>query len=62
MRKGHPVGATGTAQVAELVWQLRGDAGERQVSNARIGLAENGGGFIGKDVAALAMTILSSRP
>ena len=59
MRKGHPVGATGTAQLAELVWQLRGEAGKRQVENARIALAENGGGFIGTDVAALALTILS---
>ncbi|MCI3270084.1 lipid-transfer protein [Streptomyces cylindrosporus] len=39
--KGHPLGATGIAQVAELVWQLRGTAGERQVPGARIGLAHN---------------------
>ncbi|MGW4990121.1 lipid-transfer protein [Streptomyces mirabilis] len=39
--KGHPLGATGIAQVAELVWQLRGEAGPRQVSGARIGLAHN---------------------
>lgn len=58
MRKGHPVGATGTSQIAELVWQLRGQAGERQVEGARIALAENGGGFIGQDVAALALTLL----
>ena len=42
--KGHPVGATGVAQVAEIVTQLRGDAGERQVENARIGLTQNMGG------------------
>ncbi|QDO39794.1 lipid-transfer protein [Streptomyces sp. RLB3-17] len=39
--KGHPLGATGIAQVAELVWQLRGEAGLRQVSGARVGLAHN---------------------
>lgn len=39
--KGHPLGATGLAQAAELVWQLRGVAGERQVPGARVGLAHN---------------------
>ncbi|GAA3821042.1 lipid-transfer protein [Streptomyces coacervatus] len=39
--KGHPLGATGIAQVAELVWQLRGKAGERQVPGAQVGLAHN---------------------
>ncbi|MGK4905872.1 lipid-transfer protein [Streptomyces albus] len=39
--KGHPLGATGIAQCAELVWQLRGEAGERQVDGARVGLAHN---------------------
>ncbi|MFJ6566755.1 lipid-transfer protein [Streptomyces sp. NPDC091292] len=39
--KGHPLGATGIAQVAELAWQLRGEAGERQVPGARVGLAHN---------------------
>ena len=58
MRKGHPVGATGASQVFELVCQLRGEAGERQVEGARLALAENGGGFIGSDVAALALTVL----
>ena len=41
---GHPVGATGIKQVAELVEQLRGTTGARQVSGARIGLAHNVGG------------------
>lgn len=44
--RGHPLGATGVAQINELVWQLRGDAGGRQVSDARIGMAENAGGSI----------------
>ncbi|QDY76536.1 thiolase C-terminal domain-containing protein [Streptomyces qinzhouensis] len=39
--KGHPLGATGLAQTAELVWQLRGEAGKRQVTGARVGLAHN---------------------
>ncbi|MFI5862370.1 lipid-transfer protein [Streptomyces sp. NPDC051546] len=39
--KGHPLGATGLAQAAELVWQLRGTAGPRQVAGARVGLAHN---------------------
>ncbi|MFE1383809.1 lipid-transfer protein [Streptomyces sp. NPDC058740] len=39
--KGHPLGATGLAQAAELVWQLRGEAGPRQVTGAAVGLAHN---------------------
>ncbi|MFG3345076.1 lipid-transfer protein [Streptomyces sp. NPDC048018] len=39
--KGHPLGATGLAQAAELVWHLRGEAGPRQVPGARVGLAHN---------------------
>src|SRR5690606_23927522 len=45
--KGHPVGATGLSMVYETVLQLRGEAGVRQVKNARVGLIENGGGVIG---------------
>lgn len=56
--RGHPIGATGLAQIAELVYQLRGDAGQRQVEGARIGLAQNAGGFIGMGEAALAIHIL----
>jgi acetyl-CoA C-acetyltransferase len=48
--KGHPVGATGAAQVVELVKQLRGEAGERQVKEARIGMAQNMGGSGGSSV------------
>jgi acetyl-CoA acyltransferase len=56
--RGHPVGASGLAQVYELVQQLRGDAGPRQVEGARIAMAENGGGFIGLGEAAMAIHIL----
>jgi acetyl-CoA C-acetyltransferase len=48
--KGHPVGATGIAQVIEIVEQLRGEAGERQVKDARIGLTQNMGGSGGSSV------------
>ncbi len=58
LRKGHPVGATGLAQITELADQLRGRAGMRQVEGARIGLAENGGGFIRSDAAAMVITVL----
>ena len=56
--KGHPVGATGLSMIHELCLQLRGEAGQRQVKSARIGLAENGGGVIGFDEAVCAVTIL----
>ena len=56
--KGHPVGATGLSMTNELVLQLRGEAGERQVDGARIALAENGGGVIGFDEAACSVLIL----
>lgn len=57
--KGHPVGATGLAQVAEIVWQLRGEAGDRQVEGARVGLTQNGGGIIPPEEAAMALHILT---
>jgi acetyl-CoA acyltransferase len=60
LSKGHPIGATGAIQIHELVTQLRGEAGERQVANARIGLAENGGGFHGLEEAACVVTVLES--
>ena len=56
--KGHPVGATGLSMMAELVAQLRGEAGARQVEGARWALAENGGGVIGFDEAACSVLIL----
>jgi acetyl-CoA acyltransferase len=59
LSKGHPVGASGCAQLVELTEQLRGHAGARQREGARVALAENGGGYIGHDVAAAAVTILS---
>ncbi|MFQ5906168.1 MAG: thiolase domain-containing protein, partial [bacterium] len=48
--KGHPVGATGVAQVCEIVEQLRGDSGERQVKGVKVGLAQNMGGSGGSSV------------
>ena len=56
--KGHPIGATGLGQVFELVTQLRGEAGARQVAGARIALAENGGGQIGVEEAVACLTLL----
>ena len=56
--KGHPVGATGLGQIFELVSQLRGEAGTRQVEGARIALAENGGGLEGIEEAVACVTIL----
>jgi acetyl-CoA acetyltransferase len=56
--KGHPVGATGLSMIAQLTEQLRGEAGQRQVEDARIALAENGGGVIGFDEAACCVIIL----
>jgi acetyl-CoA acetyltransferase len=56
--KGHPVGATGLSMIYELVSQLRGECGARQLANADVALAENGGGVIGFDEAACSVTIL----
>ncbi len=49
--RGHPPGATGVAQVVELVWQLRGEAGTRQVKDARVGFSVNLGGLANNVVA-----------
>jgi acetyl-CoA acetyltransferase len=59
LAKGHPIGATGCAQLVELADQLRGRCGARQVDGARVALAENGGGFLGTDPAAIVITVLS---
>ena len=53
--KGHPLGATGVSQIVELVKQLRGEAGERQVEGAKTALAINFGGF-GNNVVATILT------
>lgn len=57
--KGHPLGATGIGQLYELVTQLRGEAGARQVEGARHAIQENGGGMQGVEEAAVAVHILS---
>jgi acetyl-CoA acetyltransferase len=57
--KGHPLGATGIGQLYELVTQLRGEAGQRQVQGARHAIQENGGGMQGIEEAAVAIHILS---
>ncbi|HMJ33934.1 MAG TPA: thiolase family protein [Baekduia sp.] len=60
LSKGHPIGATGIAQLCEATWQLRGEAGERQVEGARVALTQNGGGWLEGDSAAMAVHILSA--
>jgi acetyl-CoA acetyltransferase len=56
--KGHPVGATGIVQLHDLTRQLRGEAAPAQVADARIAVAENGGGFLGVEEAATVVTVL----
>jgi acetyl-CoA acetyltransferase len=58
LAKGHPVGATGIAQLYELTTQLRGEAGARQVDGARLAIAENGGGFLGVEEGVTAVSVL----
>ncbi len=58
--KGHPVGATGLSMIHELITQLRGESGVRQVEDARIALQENGGGVIGLEEAACSVVLLES--
>ncbi|WP_438452082.1 thiolase C-terminal domain-containing protein, partial [Listeria monocytogenes] len=57
--KGHPIGATGLGQLHELVTQLRGEAGMRQVENARLAIQENGGGLYDIEEAVVAVNILA---
>ena len=59
LAKGHPVGATGIAQLCEATWQLRGEAGGRQVAGARVALTQNAGGWLFGDNAVAAVTLLS---
>lgn len=60
LSRGHPIGATGCAQIVELVEQLNRASGPRQREGAKIALAENGGGYMGKDAAVAVVTILSA--
>lgn len=59
--RGHPVGATGLLQIAELVWQMRGEAGEHQIERRpRVAMAQNQGGLLlGQDSAVYSTTILT---
>nr|MDO8135487.1 thiolase domain-containing protein [Candidatus Njordarchaeum guaymaensis] len=59
--RGHPVGATGAAQVVEITWQLRGEAGKRQVKNPKIGLTHTLGGLTHADNAVSVVTILTRK-
>lgn len=59
LSRGHPVGATGVAQIVELTQQLRGTAGARQRPGAKVALAENNGGQLAGDSAVALVTILS---
>lgn len=60
LSRGHPVGATGVAQIVELTQQLRGTAGARQRKGAKVALAENNGGQLAGDSAIALVTILST--
>jgi len=57
--KGHPIGATGVAQIYEIFAQLRGEAGDRQVRSPKVGMTENGGGMVKGEAAALSVHIFS---
>ncbi len=58
LSKGHVIGATGLSQITEVVKQLRGSAGERQVEGARVGLTHNSGGYVHNEFCAAAVNIL----
>ena len=59
LAKGHPIGATGVAQIYEIWTQLRGEAGGRQVEGAKVGLTENGGGMVRGEAAVTTVHILA---
>ncbi|OGO51937.1 MAG: thiolase [Chloroflexi bacterium RBG_16_68_14] len=59
LAKGHPIGATGVAQIYEIWTQLRGEAGDRQVQGAKVGMTENGGGMVRGEAAATCVHILA---
>lgn len=58
LSKGHVIGATGVSQLCELVKQLRGIAGDRQIENAKVGLAHNSGGYTHNEFCAASISIL----
>ena len=58
LSKGHVIGATGMSQIIEVVRQLRGQAGKRQVEGAKVGLQHNAGGFFHTDTACCVIHIL----
>jgi acetyl-CoA acetyltransferase len=58
LARGHPIGATGAAQIVELTWQLQGRCDQRQVPEAKVALAQNAGGWVGTDAAACAVHVL----
>jgi acetyl-CoA acyltransferase len=58
LSRGHPLGATGCAQLVELCTQLRGRAGQRQVPNARLAMSVNGGGWLDDAYAVAVATVL----
>lgn len=60
LAKGHPVGATGLAQIVEIVEQLRGQSGQRQVAGAKVGLAMCLGGFMHSDAGVVAVHVLKA--
>lgn len=60
LSRGHALGATGCAQVAEIVQQLRSEAGKRQVQGARLGMAINGGGWLDDTYAVTVATIMQA--
>jgi acetyl-CoA C-acetyltransferase len=58
LARGHPVGATGIAQLCELYWQLRGEAGDRQVPDATTGLSQIVGTFVNTDYGCVIVNVL----